>query len=73
MPSLEDSLISKVNMSNYSPIDKPSAVIAQFSTPEYIKRDIRLRCPVPPQSPVSPDNLRAFYLNSSVPQTRVYI
>ena len=38
-----------------------------------IVRSPWLRCPVPPQGAVSPDNLAQFYLNSRFPQIRAFI
>lgn len=76
MPSLQDSLASKVNMSGYSPVDIPSRPNVPYSdamTQQSVKRDIYLRSPIPPIGTVSPDNLRQFYLNGSVPQRRAFV
>lgn len=76
MPSLQDSLASKINMSGYSPVDIPSRPNIPYSdamTQQSITRDVYLRSPVPPIGIASPDSLRQFYLNSSLPQRRAFV
>ncbi len=74
MPSINESLVSRVDMSNYSPVaDKPVVAYSNQMTQESVRRDQFLRCPVPPLGTINPDNLRQFYLNNSVPQRRVFL
>ena len=73
MPTIEQSAESKIDMRNYTPIestDRPP-IPAPYSTPQSTQRSPYLRCPVPSiSSTATPDDLRQFYRDSSVPQYR---
>lgn len=73
MPTIDQSLSSKIDMSRYTPIDIPKpAVPSPFSTSQSVQRDAFLRCPVPAiSSTATPDGLRQFYKNNQIPQYRV--
>ena len=70
MPSIEQSLRSKLDMSNYTPGEpkSPANIIQPI-----ISRGVFLRCPVPPQSPISVDNLSQYQREDVIPQFRVTI
>ena len=74
MPSIEQSLTSNLNLEGYTPVapSTPQLTDSSIFTQEATRRSSFLRCPVPPQGSTDPDNLRQFYLNSVVPQYRIF-
>lgn len=73
MPKIGDSLRKNLDMSNYTPLDSPTTPNSNVFTQESVRRDVFLRCPVPPQGSTSPDDLRQYYLNGVIPQYRVFV
>lgn len=70
MPSLEQSLKSNIDMSQFAPHTP------EITTPVSQLRTVRnpfLRCPVPPLGNISIDNLSQFNLSGLVPQYRVFV
>lgn len=72
MPTIEQSLSSNLDLSNYTPAKTPPVSSDSLFIPNAIRADMFLRCPVPPQGAISPDDLRQFY-KSSIPQYRILI
>jgi hypothetical protein len=73
MPTIQESLSSKIDMTGYSSVEvsKP-AVPSAFTTSQSVQRDAFLRCPVPAiSSTATSDGLRQFYKNNQIPQYRV--
>ena len=71
MPSIEESLKSRVDLSKYTPSEPtlPSNTLQQPIT----SRGIFLRCPIPPQGAISVDNLSQYERDFVIPQFRVLI
>lgn len=63
---------TSVKLQNYQPVTPPIApTIGQFQTQFPPTPNPIIRCPLPPLSS-NPDSLRQYYVNGSVPQTRIF-
>ena len=71
MPSIEESLSGKVDLTTYEPHTPQSSPVLDSEMSSV--RSTFLRCPVPPIGAVSPDNLDQYGLRGLVPQFRVFI
>ena len=68
MPTIEQSLKSNLDLRGYTPATPPTLQAAvPVST-----ANLFLRCPVPPISTPSVDNLDQFNRNGQIPQFRVF-
>ena len=73
MPTIEQSRSSNIDMSGYEPINTPP-LQSVYIQPQSIQRNAYLRCPFPAVgSTATPDTLRQFYMNNSIPQRRTFI
>jgi hypothetical protein len=70
MPSIEDSIKSKINLTGYSAYTPEKSPTIESRNDN--RRGIFLRCPVPPIGAISVDNLDQFNMNGAIPQYRVF-
>ena len=76
MPTIEQSRSSKLDMSNYTPVEvgAPPIVVPTSLQPQSVLKNAYLRCPFPDiGSSATPDTLRQFYANNSIPQRRTFV
>ena len=72
MPNIQELAQNNLDISKYSPTISPQPSMAS-ELPQSLRRNVFLRCPVPPIGTISPDNLTQFNLNGLVPQYRIFL